>query len=87
MASKDKELCHIPHRSAACNFGPSLYQGEAYESSAHADKHWVTVRLKPIERKMRITVSSIRAYFYVSKLAEVMYVQLKQVCEDRLVLG
>jgi hypothetical protein len=87
MASKNKELCHIPHRSTAGDFRPSLYQGEADEFSIHSDKQRVAAWLTPVERKIRVAKSSIRAYFYVSKLAEVMYVQLKQVGEDRLLLG
>ena len=87
MASKDEELCHIPYRSIAGDFGPSFYQGEANESSIYADKQRETAWLMPIERKIRVAESAIRTYFYVSKLAKVMYVQLKQVGEDRLVLG
>jgi hypothetical protein len=87
VATKDKEFRHIPHRSTAGDFGPSLYQREAYEPPIYSDKQWVTAWLTPVERKIRVVESSVWAQFHLSKLAEIMDVQLEQVGEDWLVLG
>ena len=77
IATKDKEFRHIPHRSTAGDLRPSLYQGESNEPSIHSDKQRVTAWLTPVERQLRVAESSVRAQFRLSKLTEVMYVQLK----------
>src|ERR1700679_370479 len=87
IATKDKEFRHIPHRSTAGDLRASLYQGESYECPIHPNKQRVTAWLMPVEWKFRVAEFSVRTQFHLSKLAEVMYVQLKQVGEDRLLLG
>ena len=87
VTAEDKELRHIPNRSTAGDLRPSLYQGEPYECPIHPDKQRVTAWLMPVERKIRVAESSVRTQFHLSKLAEVMYVQLEQVGQNRLLLG
>ena len=64
---------------------PSLYQGERCEPPIHPDKQRVAAWLMPVKRKIRVAESSVRTQFHLSKLAEVMCVQLKQVGEDEAV--
>src|ERR1700761_8309875 len=86
VATKNKELRHIPDRLTARDFGPSLHKDQPCQFAVHPDKKRISIRLAPIKRQVFVAKPAICPNRKLLKFAEVVTVQLQQVLEDRFLL-
>lgn len=84
IATDDKEFRHVPDISITGNVRAFLDQNETRELAIHPDQKRMPGRIAPVKRKVGVIVSAIRAELYIQEIGEVVYVQLKQIRENRL---
>src|ERR1017187_3381071 len=87
VSAKNKKLRHIPDILIARYVRPSLQRDQACQFALHPDQNRMSARLTPIKRKVLVAEPPVRPNLHITEFAEVVCVQLKQVSQDRLLLG
>ncbi len=83
ICAKDKKLGHIPDCIVPGSLRNPAHQNESSKLSTDLDEKRVAPRFAPVESETGIPKPAVRTRLNAMKFAEVMGVQLKQVCNDR----